>query len=584
LKAEKMIAARENEKSSYRFALAVMEQLVSSGVTTIVASPGFRNSPLTLAAHRTKELSVITAVEERGAAFFALGAAKASSRPVAILCTSGTAVANYFPAVLEANHSHVPLIVITADRPEELIGSGANQATDQTKIFGSHVRFFAELSPKEDPALCVKNAKYVTGKAHAQSLDPCPGPVHLNLRFREPFFPDAQDMQEVEAEEKINTPFKFISSASGPSKEQAAAIESIWCSAKRPLIALGASGYSPGILKTISQISRSHRIPILAESASGMAFIDDKSDHLAENAELVLDHLQKKSFLPPDLIIRFGSPLTGKALPRVLQNTAPVQLIFDEWGEFREPDIYPSIFIQGGLAGWLRAIDHWKTSYELDTKWSQGLFDFDKKISKELEKHIKESGAFTEWAFFHSVKEKVSAGSALFLGNSMPIRDFNSCFTHVKKKLSLYSNRGLSGIDGLIASSLGTSFAAKTETHAFLGDLSTLHDLPSLALASSLRDKINLTLWVMNNNGGEIFRIVSTAKADSPAEWFTTPQEFDLAAIAKSFQIPFTRIHSISDLLALENQAFSHNGMRIIEVMVEKEKNLVVRKTFHPAP
>lgn len=574
----------KNEKDIYRFSLSIMDQLLQSGVNTVVVSPGFRNSPLTLAAHRTNGIEVITCVEERGAAFFALGAARASHSPVALLCTSGTAVANYFPAVLEASHSHIPLIVITADRPEELIGSGANQATDQSKIFSSHVRFFAELSPKDEIALSVKNAKYVVGKAYAQSLDPQPGPVHLNVRIREPFFPDSSAMQEVEAEEKIKSSFKFISSASGPSKEQAEAIESIWCSAKRPIIVMGASGFSAGVLKTISQISRSHRIPIIAESASGLAFIEEKSDHLVENAETVLDQIQKGAFLPPDLVIRFGAPLTGKALPKILTSANPAQLIFDEWGEFREPDLYPSIFIQGGLIGWLHALERWKTSYELDTKWTQSLFDFDKKVFQQLDSHLQENNSFTEWAFFRAIRNSISDGSAVFIGNSMPIRDFNSCFTGIKKNLSLFANRGLSGIDGLIASSLGTAHSTQKETHAFLGDLSTLHDLPSLALAASLKEKISLTLWVMNNHGGEIFRIVSTSKSNTPSEWFTTPQEFDLSAMAKSFQIPFLRIRSSSDLLSLEPSAFNQRGMRIIEVVVDNATNLQVRKSFQPKP
>lgn len=169
----------------------------------------------------------------------------------------------------------------------------------------------------------------------------------------------------------------------------------------------------------------------------------------------------------------------------------------------------------------------------------------------------------------------------IFLGNSMPIRDFNSAFPSTKKNLRVQSNRGQSGIDGLIASAMGAAFASKTPTHAILGDLSMLHDLPSLSLTNTLKDEISLTIWVMNNGGGEIFRMVPTARSGAKAEWFTTPQDLDFAALAKSFKIPYLRIHNKEELLDLDSSIFSQ-GIRLIELLFDSEKNLEVRKTFAP--
>ncbi len=226
---------KNNEALSYSIALAVVDQLVESGITTIVASPGFRNSPLLLACYRREGMQVHSALDERGAAFLALGLIKAGS-PTALLCTSGTAVANYFPAIMEAFHSHCPLVALTADRPWELVSTGANQCTDQVKIFSSHTRFFGEISCADSTITGENHARFVIAKAVAHSRDPVAGPVHVNIRFREPFLPNSEGVQQIERErEKTNSHWKFLPSSSGPGKEQWEAIQSTFHAAQREL-------------------------------------------------------------------------------------------------------------------------------------------------------------------------------------------------------------------------------------------------------------------------------------------------------------------------------------------------------------
>ena len=572
-----------NADASYRFALNCLAQLAGSGVKTLVASPGFRNSPILLAAHKTPGLEVITAVDERGAGFLALGIARAQRRPVALACTSGTAAGNYLPAVMEANHSQIPLVVLTADRPPELVGTGANQVTDQAKLFGSHVRHYADTAPPSGAPHEPNHAGYLIGKAVARAIHPAPGPVHVNLRFREPFLPSGDRCAALEAEPRPR-PWSFLGSGSGPSEEQALAIGSMLRAARRPMFVLGPGSYGQKLLGRLSEVSARTGIPLLAEAASGLAFCDNLAGpKLLHRAEVILEAMEKGEVTAPDLLLRIGAPLTGRAYGRLLEAAAIPQIVFEEWGESREPHFHPSVMIEGNLEVWLANPDAWDgTSPE--SIWVERLVALDEQIDTKVGDHLRKNTQFSEWHFHRHFDGRLGRmGVNLFLGNSMPIRDFNSVFPRTVKRMRIFSNRGLSGIDGLVASAVGVALGSGRETHAILGDLSTLHDLPSLALMNALRSRINFTLWVMNNGGGEIFRIVQTAKAGGEQEWFTTPQEYDLSALAKTFRISFTRVHDLESLEAIGPETFSENGVRLIEVIAGGEENLKIRKTFSHA-
>lgn len=562
-----------NDSLSYSVALAVMEQLVQSGVRSLVASPGYRNSPLLLAAHHQEGLEVFTAVDERGAAFLALGLSKSGS-PAALACTSGTAVANYFPAVMEAFHSHVPLVVLTADRPPELVGTGSNQCTDQTKVFGGHVRFFAEI-PCADPSFDGPNhARFAVGKAVALCAEPAPGPVHVNIRFREPFLPDDETVAALHRNRaQPALPWKFLPSSSGPGREQWAAVEALFAAAERPLLLVGAGDFSRETLLSLVELSEKTGYPILAENASGLPLLGSATGFISSRVEETLHEMGAGKIAAPDLVVRFGAPLTGKGLGRLLKVHPVPQLIFDHWGESREPHLHPSILVQGGLSGWLAAILRSGLRSQ-KTAWRDEILATAAAKEKAID-HLLRASSLTEWLFHRQLAEKMGDGSVIFLGNSMPIRDFNSVFAGSRKAFTVKANRGLSGIDGLIATAAGVALGSKKETHVVLGDLSTLHDVSSLSLLSSLRDRLELTLWVMNNGGGEIFRIVPTARASGKPEWFTTPQAYDLAALAKAFQLPFARLTNRADWESLA--PLRGPGVRIVELMADREENLKVR-------
>lgn len=575
---EKNSSDRSLATVAYRYSQACLSQLVRSGVRALVASPGFRNSPLLLAAHKTEGLEVYTSVDERGAGFFAIGLARAQKAPVALLCTSGTAVGNYMPAVMEANHAHVPLIVLTADRPQELVGSGANQCTDQAKIFGEHVRFYSDTSPPVGAAHELMHASFLVGRAVSRSLQPSLGPVHLNIRFREPFLPNAAEIARIPPVSSTQA-FTYLGPAMVPSEEQALAVNRMVREARRPLFVLGV-GNEEKTLRALAELSARTGIPVAAEAASGLAFCKSGSQPvLIHRADKLFRAMENGEVGAPDLMLRVGGPLTDRAYPKLLASAAVPQIVFEEMGEAREPGFHPSVLIEGNISAWLELRQVWADSF-LEQAWAESLMGFSEALEARLGKHLESYSEFTEWHFQRELGAKMGEAAHLFLGNSMPIRDFNSVFPRSGKQIHLHSNRGLSGIDGLIATASGVAAGAKSETHAVLGDLSTLHDLPSLALVSALREKINLTLWIMNNGGGEIFRIVPTAESGGSPEWFTTPQNFDLGALAKAFRISYTRVHDLDSLQSLPAETFSGNGVRLIEVIVQGEANVKIRKLF----
>lgn len=564
-----------NGNASYTLAKIVMNQLHRSGVERVVVSPGFRNSPLILAARNTPELDVFTGIDERGAAFFALGMAKSSGKPVAVICTSGTATANYLPAVMEANHSHVPLLAITADRPEELIGTGANQTTIQPGLYTRHVREEFDISAPSDGVDYRTRGGYVIAKAVAASLSPRPGPVHVNIRFREPFLPTTEGLAQINANPETQK-FTFFPSSSGPSLEQSEALEKVFSTAERIAFVIG-QGLSSERLFRIARIARKHGFPVIAEAASGFSFQAERSGLSAfQRTDPLWRAFTSASVKGPDLLVRFGAPPVSREFGRFLNATSTPQILFDEFLEAREPDGNAAIFIQGGMEGWLERMNHWTVFRETPSEWIRELDALEAQIEKKLDDHISSVSSLTEWGIHRHISTFFSNGANVFLGNSMPIRDFNAVFPKADMQLSIFANRGQSGIDGLVSSAAGIAYASGRETHALLGDLSTLHDISSFSQFERIRDRANLTIWIFNNCGGEIFRIVPTAKTGKE-EWFTTPSTVDFSAMAKAFQIPYLRVAHLEELRCLDPSVGTHPGVRIIELLCDPASNVKIR-------
>jgi 2-succinyl-5-enolpyruvyl-6-hydroxy-3-cyclohexene-1-carboxylate synthase len=569
-----------NEILSYRLARAIVDQLVSAGISQIIYSPGYRNSPMILAAQNAEGVTCLPAVDERAAAFLALGMNKAG-KGAAVFCTSGTAVGNYLPAIMEANLGNSPLVVITADRPRELVGTGANQCTDQTNFFGREVRFSGEIPCADGNRDFESHARFLVEQAVSHSRAPKPGPVHLNVRFREPFLLHGELPQ---LPPLTKSGWKILASAMGPSREQWEALEQVWKTAERPLILLGPNSMDREDFDLLLQFAEKSGCPILAEKSCGV-LIKSPPSRMSYEIDPILEAMAKEDgkaggaenppLAAPDFYVRIGAPLTGKSFARLFQKHPAPLLLLEENGEAREPNHFPAIVLQGGKRGWLSALT--KTPLQFSSnRWVEEMQRVAKNSQKQRTQNLLEESELAEPHFHAELGKKVLQGN-LFLGNSMPIRDFQNYFQSENgAPLRTFSNRGLSGIDGLIASGLGVALASEEPTQLILGDLSTLHDLSSFSLLQQQQARVDLTLWVLNNGGGEIFRVVPTAKAPGEEKWFTTPQSFDLAAIAKSFQLSYTRISDLADWR--EFSPPQGRGVKIIELMISSAANARLRQ------
>lgn len=557
-----------SEKHAYLKAQTLVGTLASAGVKFFCLSPGFRNSVLALALHELKktqtEIEILTHLDERGAAFFALGLAKASQKPAAVICTSGTALANYHPAVLEASYSYTPLVVVSADRPSELIDVGANQSMRQQGIFSHAVRYETHLEAEAQ----LEQVEYQSAKALFHALAPVPGPVHLNIAFRDPFLPKAEEIRDLPTFKKTiefeNSVFSFSEVALDKVLEKIT-------KAKRPLLALGPTALAKEELQLLKDLAKKLNAPLFAEKSSGAPF-QIISDKLCSHFDLFLQNL-KEMKQAPDLIFRIGAPLTSKFFNQWIEKEKCPQIVLDQLGTGRNPSYGPTQFISGSVKSWLQKINS-NCHSSPDLSWTVKILEKEKETRLSLDHYLQDQNTFTEWKLHHSLIETLPTSCQVFLGNSMVIRDFENCAEIKNKDLSLYTNRGLSGIDGLISTALGVAQAQpQIPTLLLIGDISTLHDLSALSLMNRLPKDLPFTLGIINNGGGEIFRIVKTAEHQELEELFTTPQNVQFQKIAEAFDLPYEKREDLNGFKL-------SSCPKIVEFVITPNSNTQTRKDF----
>jgi 2-succinyl-5-enolpyruvyl-6-hydroxy-3-cyclohexene-1-carboxylate synthase len=533
----------DNGTLNYIWSQAMVAGFVAAGVRRAVISPGSRSTPLALAMLRQRGLLCEVTVDERSAAFFALGIAKASQRPVLLLATSGTAPANWLPAVIEASQAGVPLILISADRPPELQGCGANQTVDQINLFGAQVRASHALGvPHEgfDPAYLQRLA----ARVFEQASWPHPGPVHINQPFREPLIP-VGNMPIADEAVKIHLRQPLLY----PTPE---AIQSV-CQAiaGRPgVIVCGQLPEAPHFPQAISALAAQLDCPIFAEPLSNLRFGLHDPSHLAVRYNTWLGDTAAVSKLQPEWVLRFGAyPVT-----RNLQNyvaSAPVQIVVEPWPRWSDPAQQithllradPTAFCAALLAaspppcpaGWLPAF------VELETNARPA----------ELVEHIA------------VILDFLPENHAIFIGNSLAIRQLDTHSGSGKKVLHFYGNRGASGIDGNVSTALGIA-AEHGQVLALLGDLTTQHDIGGLALAQG-RDVVIVTV---NNAGGGIFDLLPQAALPEFEQGWRTPQQINFEHAALCFGLSYARAENAEALRNALAEAIRQGGPHLIELML----------------
>ncbi len=527
------------------------------GVKHACISPGARNSPLTTAFTAIDGIDCSSHIDERGAAFFALGIAKSTQTPVVLICTSGTAAANYYPAVIEAEMSRVPLIILTADRPAFLTGTGANQTINQQNLYGSHVRYFRDVGlPVSNTTTLISILKDAWINAVGSYQIKPPGPVHLNFPFNEPLLPEnLKDCQSLEPpQEEINLP--------SPKPKEI------------PILAF--EGNTLIVYGPMEGNHHQNEIIALAEKLKAPIFADSLSQiRYGNECPLIISHydlFMRTKEINPHLVLRFGRKPTSKILNHYLDNWKDKTILIDAWEQFN--DDCPQ-YIQASIGDFCK-VQLEAISSENQRRWTDYILQLEKSTRATIHNNEK----FYEGKTAKTCIESLNDGDNFIIGNSMPIRDVNSFTSVTPTKISTFSNRGASGIDGVISTALGVAQCnLNAKSLLLIGDVSFFHDLSGLLGKS---DTTQLTIVVVNNAGGGIFSFLPIADKgiqDFSTYWTTNPG-VELQKTAALFGIPY---HLVNDQLELKTQikkCHSVSGISLIEIKSDIEENIRQHKNI----
>lgn len=584
------------------WARALMEEVVRSGVKWVVVAPGSRSTPLVLEAASRRELSIVVQVDERSAGFFALGVGKATGHPAAVITTSGTAVANLLPAVVEACQAEVPLLLLTADRPPHLRGADANQAIDQTHLFGRYVREFHELAPARisDPTL--RHLRQVVSRSVAAAVGEPAGPVHLNLPFTKPLEPVqvAGDIPPgLEEEAPLATqgrvqgtrPFTAIHPRRlapwGPAVEQLRlALEG----SRRPLLVAGPVPRPWETGPAIQAFSRNWGIPLLADPLSGARY---GSPGWEAGESLVLGgydlFLRDPAFRTrrrPDLIVRLGATPTSATLSTFLEETVGVsQVVVDGGGRWKDHLAVATEYLPAHPGALLEALGTPPEGWRVADEWRDTWLGAEAAVARAVAAVEAENRHEVrhEGVVLAAVARATPSEELLFVSNSMPVRDLDGFVLPRREGLMVLGNRGASGIDGILSTALGAGAGAARRVTVVVGDLALIHDmngllaLPGLPPDSPARRVI---LVVVNNQGGGIFQLLPVREYE-PAftRYFATPQAVEPARIAALHGLEYMCVGAEpdghGDLDTVLQAARLHEGPVLVEVRTHREENRV---------
>lgn len=552
-----------------KWAKQLIKELVHQGVRYFCIAPGSRSTPLTLAASSHPLTKTFVHFDERALCFHALGYGKATGFPAAVIVTSGTAVGNLLPAVMEAHHDHIPMILLTSDRPPELRDVGANQTSDQVKIFQNFVRWQIDF-PCPDSHIAPAFIGSTIACAISHTLSQPSGPVQLNCMFREPFC-------KLDSTSHLtkSSPTHLIFGNTHLTDEQIASLADELFEYEKGIIIVSALPPNSS-LTPLFNLARLLKWPIFPDILSP-ARLEIQSEELIPYYDLILSSLSLNEDLTPDAILQFGDRFISKKLIEWIsmkKNKCHVLVAPHNW----RIDPMHSLTHRLIASPWqvIRALSH-KLPSRLPSMWLSCWQEMNR-ITQQTLTHffeIEQTKAVTEPAFFHHLSSWLKEDIPLFLGNSLPIRQANSFFVPLKKCGPIFCNRGLSGIDGNIATAAGIAKGLGKPLLAIIGDLTFLHDLTSLFQIKKL--DLPITLIVMNNDGGGLFSFLPIAKhQDVFKPFFLTPHGLDLKQSAPLFNLSYTKVTSLKEIEPLL-YSFNTQSM-IIEVLTDHNETLTVNK------
>ncbi|MEK4825486.1 2-succinyl-5-enolpyruvyl-6-hydroxy-3-cyclohexene-1-carboxylic-acid synthase [Niallia sp. FSL W8-0951] len=552
---------------------ALISELVKNGVEHAVISPGSRSTPISLLLAEEEDIKLHVHIDERSAAFFALGIAKASKKPTVLVCTSGTAAANYFPAIVEAKISRIPLIVLTADRPHELRDVGAPQAIDQLDLYGKHVKWFMEMSTPDNSPGMIRYAKTVGARAVAMAKQHPSGPVHVNIPLREPLIPDLNNLERYRSEDQETRTIQIKTGEftihDSYFHDLAASLEAE--EERKGIIICGEIDKEDFSLK-ILQLAEKTGFPIIADPLSQLRSKSADKDVVIDTYDTFLRNERIKSLLKPDIVIRFGSMPISKPLTIFLrENEKAKQIVIDGGSGYRDPNQLTTEMVYCEEGYFCEQLSSFVSPCSINhylNKW----IEINEKTKKELTK-IAEIKEMSEAKLFHCLGEMIPNKAVLFVGNSMPIRDLDTFFHKQKKQVTIIANRGANGIDGTISTALGVG-VIKQPLFLIVGDLTFFHDLNGLILSELYQ--LPITVILINNNGGGIFSFLPQVELPRHFELlFGTPLNIDFKHAVEMYKGQYQLVNSWNHLEILFQDSDFAEGLRVWEIRTNRENNIL---------
>ena len=561
-----------------RYIRALLGSLYQGGVQHVVMAPGSRNTPLTAAlTAEGSPFKVWLHLDERSAGYFALGLARQTGTPVALTCTSGTAAANFLPAAVEARLSRVPLVFLTADRPPEARDVGAAQTVDQVGLFGTHVKWAADLPVADESALeeLVRYGASAGARAAATALEAPAGPVHLNLPFREPLIePGDTPFGEV-AQPIVRSPRRVSPDASTVARLAA------MLPGRRGLIVCGPE--STGLpAEAIASLASSLGWPVVADPLSGLragshdrSLVVDSIDALVRVPEFVAAAV-------PQVVIRFGAAMTCKPFNTWLAGLPSVHRIVVDPAEpstagWRDPDLQADESIAADPGAFATALHDALGAAGTDGAWSALWTEANAAAREALRDASLDLPEPFEGRVVYEIARALPDGATLVAGNSMPVRDIDSFFASTDRDIRIVGTRGASGIDGVVSTAVGAAAAGRGPVVLLIGDLSFLHDLNGLWPVR--RYGLDLTVVLVNNDGGGIFSFLPQRQA-TPARfdaWWGTPH--GIPDLAPGVELHGGR-HAVLEGDAVEaiRAAIGRPGLDVLEVRTDRERNVALHR------
>lgn len=572
---------------NYIWAKAFVNQIYQMGVRFACISPGSRSTPLTIAFAEHKKINCFVHIDERVSGFFALGLAKASNHPVVVVTTSGTATAELYPSIIEAYCQRIPLIICTADRPPELLNTGANQTINQWNLYKNHIRWFKYIGLPQPSVKRITNLQNIAARAFEKSLVLNKGPVHLNFPFRKPLepnsFTDEVDDEILKSIKNIINTKTAITRNEDLTKSESKRIykiEEIIGLNEKGIIVVGPKEYDRVFVSKVKMLSRITGYPILADGASHLRFKSSDSDkNVCCNYNAYLRSKKLRDSYKPTIVFQFGRTVTSVFLQNYIGNSNTFKFIINEYGDLfgsqkksKVLKINPITFCDVLI----RVLQ--ESNFERKNNWVKTFIKAETLAEEIKADLLEESNIKIEPKIFSELISVVPSNTKIMVGNSLPIRDFDNFVGKTNKNLKLYFNRGASGIDGVTSTALGIASIEKP-TILITGDLSFIHDLNALLPAKKY--SIPLVVVLINNNGSGIFEMLPVSSEKKLfTTFFKTPHNLNISALVKSYGLEHHPIKNTKDFQNKLKSSLLKRSPTVLEIKTDSSRSKKMRKKF----